>query len=341
MKRSRTLLASLSIALLAVASSVRAAEGPYIGVDIGFARPTNDNFSAHAEEGVAGNPFAGYMFNKYLGVQAQFLATTLEPDNDRQPNIAHQLDHQNQMTTVIGGAVGPRLSLPLGELFEFYATAQGGYFAGVSGSLTHSAPGFSVGGGLDYNLTPQVAVGVSGRWNRAYMAPQPNLLPQQVASQQGPSDAQWLTGGISMKYSFNAPPPAPKPAPVVAEAPAPPPPAPMMKKKIVLRGVHFDTAKWNIRADARPILDEAISTLKENADVNVSVEGHTDSRGSDAYNQKLSEQRATSVADYLEKGGIAKSRLVKIVGFGESTPVASNKTVDGMQQNRRVELNTQ
>ncbi|MBI1816736.1 MAG: OmpA family protein [Deltaproteobacteria bacterium] len=340
MKRSRTLLASLSIGLLAVASSVRAAEGPYIGVDIGYAKPTNDAFLAHAEEGVAGNPFAGYMFNKYLGVQAQLLATTLEPDNDSRPNIAHRLDNQNQMTTVLGGAVGPRLSLPLGDLFEFYATAQGGYFAGVSGSLTHSAPGFSVGGGLDYNLTPQVAVGVSGRWNRAYMSPKPDQLIGQQPDQQGPSDAQWLTGGISMKYSFNAPPPAPKPAPVVAEAPAPPPPAPM-KKKIVLRGVHFDTAKWNIRADAKPILDEAISTLKENGDVNVSVEGHTDSRGGDAYNQHLSEQRANSVAEYLEKGGVPKSRLVKIVGFGEANPVATNKTADGMQQNRRVELNTQ
>jgi OOP family OmpA-OmpF porin len=109
------------------------------------------------------------------------------------------------------------------------------------------------------------------------------------------------------------------------------------KQKIVLRGVNFDFDKAVIRADGKPVLDAAIQTLKEQPDVRVSVEGHTDSVGSDAYNQRLSERRAQAVADYLAAGGIARSRM-SARGYGESKPVASNATDDGRAQNRRVEL---
>jgi OOP family OmpA-OmpF porin len=71
--------------------------------------------------------------------------------------------------------------------------------------------------------------------------------------------------------------------------------------------------------------------------VAVIAEGHTDSIGSDAYNQKLSEQRAESVRRYLVNGGIEAGRI-STEGFGESRPVASNQTADGRAQNRRVEL---
>jgi OOP family OmpA-OmpF porin len=106
---------------------------------------------------------------------------------------------------------------------------------------------------------------------------------------------------------------------------------------MVLRGVNFDFDKSNIRADARPVLDEAAQTLKEYGDVRISVGGHTDSRGTDQYNQALSVRRAKSVADYLAARGVARSRM-QIDGYGESRPVASNDTDDGRAQNRRVEL---
>jgi OOP family OmpA-OmpF porin len=68
------------------------------------------------------------------------------------------------------------------------------------------------------------------------------------------------------------------------------------------------------------------------------VSGHTDSTGSDGHNQKLSEDRAQAVADYLmNKGAIAKSRI-SVVGYGKHRPVASNSTEEGRQQNRRVEI---
>ena len=124
------------------------------------------------------------------------------------------------------------------------------------------------------------------------------------------------------------------------QPPAPPPPpapAPPVQKKIVLRGVNFDFDKANIRADAAPILKEAASILKENASIKVDVEGHTDGKGSDAYNLKLSLRRAAAVKAFLVHEGIADGRL-STRGFGKSQPVASNDTDDGRAQNRRVEL---
>jgi OOP family OmpA-OmpF porin len=125
----------------------------------------------------------------------------------------------------------------------------------------------------------------------------------------------------------------------VAQAPPPPPPPlpPPVKKKIVLRGVHFDFDKATIRSDSVPILREAANTLKENPSVNVIVEGHTDSKGTEEYNQKLSVRRAQAVKDYLEKLGVAANRMT-VRGKGEGQPVASNDTEEGRAENRRVEL---
>ena len=123
---------------------------------------------------------------------------------------------------------------------------------------------------------------------------------------------------------------------------APPPPQPPLappppKKKIVLRGVQFDFNKATIRADAGPVLDEAIATLQQEGGVAVIAEGYTDDIGSDTYNEQLSLRRANAVRDYLTRGGIAADRI-SVEGFGKSHPVASNTTEDGRAQNRRVEL---
>jgi OOP family OmpA-OmpF porin len=77
--------------------------------------------------------------------------------------------------------------------------------------------------------------------------------------------------------------------------------------------------------------------MKDNPGLKVSVEGHTDSVGSDAYNERLSERRAHAVKDYLVHQGIDASRI-STVGYGEAKPVASNKTESGRAQNRRAEI---
>ena len=143
------------------------------------------------------------------------------------------------------------------------------------------------------------------------------------------------TFGLELTYNFTAGKAAPPPpAPVAQAAPPAPPPA---KKKIVLRSVHFDFDKATLKAEAKPILDEAVQVLKQEGSVDIVVEGHTDSVGTDAYNLGLSRRRAETVRGYLVEHGIARSRITAD-GMGESKPVASNDTADGRAQNRRVEL---
>jgi outer membrane protein OmpA-like peptidoglycan-associated protein len=127
------------------------------------------------------------------------------------------------------------------------------------------------------------------------------------------------------------------PAPPPPSRPAAPPPAPRAERTIILDNVLFDFDKTAIKPDGAKVLDRLIAFLKENPDRKVELEGHTDSVGSDQYNQGLSERRAASVRDYVVKGGVNKGRI-STRGFGESKPIADNKTADGRAKNRRVEI---
>jgi outer membrane protein OmpA-like peptidoglycan-associated protein len=101
--------------------------------------------------------------------------------------------------------------------------------------------------------------------------------------------------------------------------------------------VLFDTASANLRPGAREKLARVAGVLLTYPGLHIAIEGHTDSVGSDAYNQGLSERRAESVRSYLVRQGIPPD-TVDAVGFGESHPVVANATAAGRQQNRRVEL---
>jgi OmpA-OmpF porin, OOP family len=105
----------------------------------------------------------------------------------------------------------------------------------------------------------------------------------------------------------------------------------------VLEGLYFDTDKSDIKSAAYPILREVVMVLKKNPDLKVEIQGHADSRGSDAYNQKLSERRARAVLDYMVDAGIDATRL-RAKGYGESRPAAPNDSAENMAKNRRVQL---
>jgi outer membrane protein OmpA-like peptidoglycan-associated protein len=101
--------------------------------------------------------------------------------------------------------------------------------------------------------------------------------------------------------------------------------------------VLFDTGKYSLRPGAREKLAKVAGIILGHPGLRLEVEGHTDSVGGDEYNQRLSEQRASSVRDYLTQQGIAMNSL-SAKGFGKTQPVASNDTAAGRQRNRRVEL---
>jgi outer membrane protein OmpA-like peptidoglycan-associated protein len=101
--------------------------------------------------------------------------------------------------------------------------------------------------------------------------------------------------------------------------------------------VLFDTAKFTLRPAAREKLAKVAGIVSGHPGLRLDVEGHTDSVGGDAYNQQLSEQRGSSVRDYLTQQGMA-TNSVSAKGFGKNQPIATNDTASGRQQNRRVEL---
>ncbi|HTG37945.1 OmpA family protein [Sphingomonas sp.] len=102
-------------------------------------------------------------------------------------------------------------------------------------------------------------------------------------------------------------------------------------------GITFDFDSTAIRPQFRQTLDQVADTLSRYDQTYVDVYGHTDSVGSDAYNQGLSERRASAVADYLVTRGVQSARL-GTRGFGETQPVAPNDSEEGRAENRRVEI---
>ena len=102
-------------------------------------------------------------------------------------------------------------------------------------------------------------------------------------------------------------------------------------------GVTFDTDSTLIKPAFRDTLDRVAQSMMQYPDSLIDVYGHTDSTGSDSYNQTLSENRARAVADYLSSRGVSSQRL-RSQGYGESRPVASNNSEDGRSANRRVEI---
>ncbi len=102
-------------------------------------------------------------------------------------------------------------------------------------------------------------------------------------------------------------------------------------------GILFDFDSATLRENARDNLSEFAESMKDLEDTKILIVGHTDAKGSESYNQDLSERRAISAAEYLGRRGLDDDRLLK-VGKGESEPVASNETEAGRQKNRRVEI---
>ncbi|HEY9009235.1 OmpA family protein [Ohtaekwangia sp.] len=102
-------------------------------------------------------------------------------------------------------------------------------------------------------------------------------------------------------------------------------------------GLLFNVNSSQLNATTQDNLRQLAATLNKYEDTNILIEGHTDNTGSDTYNQKLSEERAKSVASYLSTQNVKNSRITTI-GYGETQPVADNNSESGRDQNRRVEV---
>jgi peptidoglycan-associated lipoprotein len=106
---------------------------------------------------------------------------------------------------------------------------------------------------------------------------------------------------------------------------------------IEFEDVHFDFDRFNLRPDALKILDDAVAKLQANPSINVTIEGHADSVGTQQYNLALGDRRANAARDYLLMRGIAASRL-RTISYGEDRPIDTNETAAGRARNRRAHL---
>ena len=186
----------------------------------------------------------------------------------------------------------------------------------------------------------------------AYANVTPNLTDAQGNPVKDGSGACVVTSGIVHPECAGAKPAAPAkpapaapaapakpttPAPAAPAAPAKPAPSTVKQAMVIQADALFDFDKSVLRPDGRKSIDEAMGKMKGVDLEMVIATGHTDSVGTDAYNQRLSERRAAAVKEYLVSKGIPASKITTI-GKGESQPVATNKTAEGRQKNRRVDI---
>ena len=150
------------------------------------------------------------------------------------------------------------------------------------------------------------------------------------------SNSYYLIDDVMLCATHIAEPePEPEPEPIPEPEPAAAPP--VVGAVIKLDRVFFETAKWALLSESYDQLAEVVTLMNEYPSMEIAINGHTDSRGDNSYNQKLSENRTKSVFEYLVDQGIDASRM-EYIGYGETKPIADNKYSDGRQLNRRVEF---
>jgi outer membrane protein OmpA-like peptidoglycan-associated protein len=151
-------------------------------------------------------------------------------------------------------------------------------------------------------------------------------------------DFNIATAGIAFHFPRRVA--APPPPPPVAPPPPPRPPEPPERRveRIVLQSVHFEFDKSRLTPLGRRVLDEAAQKLKESPNLSVEIEGHTDSIGTELYNLGLGKRRAEVVKGYLVLRHQVDPKRMTTLSYGESRPIADNRTREGRALNRRVEF---
>ncbi|MFM7142711.1 MAG: OmpA family protein [Alphaproteobacteria bacterium] len=314
-------------------SSAYAYDAPDVDLYFGASIPTA-HWNDYVNTGGVVGAFAGYRWgladNVALGVVVNPSFSIGGTELGGNCRYTYCSGKETSSTFSIG--VGPKLSFIEGPT-QMALAVTGAYFRDIAGVLDSNGAGLAIHASVTRDLGWYgLNAGIFGRLEEQFLSPYPGNGDGgnwNGRRNDGVNDRQMIMAGLQLGWNG--------PAPVLAApVPPPPPPAPM-RKKIVLRGVNFDYDKATLQPAGRPILDEAAEILKANPDVNVEVRGYTDSRGSDAYNMRLSERRAQTVKNYLVSRGVSPSRLTTR-GYGESDPVATNETAAGRAQNRRVEL---
>lgn len=223
---------------------------------------------------------------------------------------------------------------------------------GVKATQYRSAFMYQGGAGIDYDITQHLTASLGWRWIQSERKDFATGAAVSGVPAGATLDGRYRanTMMVGLRYSFGAEPvkaapvPPPPPPPPVAK-PACNPPAGfqvdancnIIPQTIVLRSVNFLFNKATLTEAAKSTLDNVAAALKRQPDLDVRIEGFTDSIGSARYNLKLSQARADAVRNYLVSDGVSSSNLTA-KGFGKTDYVATNATPEGRAQNRRVQF---
>ena len=301
---------------------------------------------------------AGYNFTKNLGIEGFGSYTQTQIQNTRY--------WEPWQDVYSYGIEGLYHFMPEGRLVPFIAIGLGGIFYGKGYTYRNSSYGdyfeqsqYSVdyGAGVKFFLTDNIALRADVRHVLPLNSTKnnPDYIHNDFMATFG---INFAFGGEKKAFvETKAEEPAPEPAPVVIPPPAPapvvvpppepapvvvPPPAPAPKPVIIEKGrqtldVQFDFDKSIIKKGYDKDINDLAKVMRDYPDLNVLIEGHTDSIGTAAYNKKLSQRRADAVKKYMvEEDGIDANRIAT-KGYGYDRPIASNATKEGRQKNRRVE----
>jgi OOP family OmpA-OmpF porin len=292
----------------------------YLGAKIGYS--TLEDACALDEpcsdDSASGGFFAGYNFNDYIALEAGAdMLGSFKTNFSDGPTVAD--DNLDAVT------LAPKITLPLGD-FDIFGKLGAAWvdYDNQSDSALMGAVG------VEYNFSKNLAA----RFEYQRIN---NVSVNYIDNLDVDSFFLGLTYTFASDNKAVVTPaaiaePAPKPAAVVE-------PEPVLQTKLFREfGVElFDTDSATLKEDSLQYFDWFVGVMQKYPQAKAQIIGHTDSRGSEAYNQVLSERRAAAVADYLYANGIDESR-VTVLGEGESKPKASNDTKEGRLENRRVEV---
>jgi OOP family OmpA-OmpF porin len=360
-------LSAIGLAMLAAQASAQdqfvnpewANTATYIGAGIGQSRsytkaaPVIKNLNGQGtgvvnswstdEKDVGYKLFVGKQLSRYFAVEAGFF--DLGSFNVKATNSCCGFVNAEQKYK--GVNLDLIAQLPMSERFSVYGRAGMHYTKASTRFSGPRAVGLFAGEQSEKKLNPKFGVGLEYKLTEA--------LALRAEAENHRIDDALRSNGNTKLYSMNlvyklgrpaatAPVPAPAPAPVPEAAPAPAPapmpapapaPVPVSEKVSFAAEALFDFDKSVVKPEGKAALDDLLNKLQGmNTEVMVTV-GHTDSVGSDAYNQKLSLRRAEAVKAYIVSKGVETSR-VYTEGKGESQPVADNKSAEGRAKNRRV-----
>ena len=326
MKKVVMLAAAIMLSAYAMVAQAEVKAGsfsitPFIG---GYIFEGNEIDKAYDNEDTyAAGLRTGYNFTKHFGVEGFFNYVPMDNKD---------WDDDNEIELFGYGIEGLYHFMPESRFVPFLAVGVGGIHYDALPGDPNNRDKFALdyGAGLKLFITDNIALRTDVRHVIPFNDTYNNFLYTLGIS--------FAFGGAEKEKVVEAKVEEPLPPP----PPPPPPPVPPPKPVIIEKGrqtldVKFDFDKSTIKEGYDKDINDLVDVMKNYPDLNVVIEGHTDSVGTDAYNKNLSQERADAVKKYMvEKGGIDANRL-DAEGFGEERPVASNDTGEGRLQNRRVE----